>query len=90
MGLRRIRVVASGRVQGVFFRESTRREASRRGVSGWAENRADGTVECVFEGAAEAVAALEAFVREGPGQARVTSVVVEAEPVAGLSGFSVR
>ncbi len=46
----RQRVVITGRVQGVFFRDSTRREAARRGVAGWVRNRGDGAVEAVFEG----------------------------------------
>ena len=53
----RARVVVSGHVQGVWFRESCRREADARGVAGWARNRADGTVEAVFEGQESAVAA---------------------------------
>ena len=86
-GTRR-RVVAFGHVQGVFFRDSTRREAERRGVTGWARNTAEGTVEAVFEGAPDAVDALVDFVRRGPGHARVSRVdVVEEEP-EGLSGFS--
>jgi acylphosphatase len=84
----RRRVVAHGRVQGVFFRDSTRREAERRGVNGWARNTDAGTVEAVFEGSPEAVEALVDFVRGGPGHARVSRVdVVEEEP-EGLSGFS--
>ena len=63
--------MAHGNVQGVFFRDSTRREAERRGVAGWARNSADGTVEAVFEGDAEAVEAMIAFVRGGPGHSSV-------------------
>ena len=63
----RRRVVAHGRVQGVFFRDSTRREAERRGVAGWARNTPTGPVEAVFEGDADAVEAMVAFVRGGPG-----------------------
>jgi acylphosphatase len=89
MGTVRRRVIAQGRVQGVFFRDATRREASRLGVAGSATNTADGTVECVFEGPAEAVEAMLAFVRGGPGHASVSSVDVTPEEPAGLSGFSV-
>ena len=84
----RRRVVASGRVQGVFFRESTRREAERRGVAGWARNRADGTVEAVFEGEPDAVERLVGFVRSGPGHAEVDHVDVAAEEPEGLRGFN--
>jgi acylphosphatase len=77
-------------VQGVFFRDSTRREAERRGVAGSARNTSDGTVEIVLEGAPDAVEAMLSYLRDGPGHASVTSLdVVEEEP-EGLSGFSVR
>jgi acylphosphatase len=79
--------VAHGQVQGVFFRDSTRREAERRGVAGWARNTAEGTVEAVFEGPADAVEAMLAFVRSGPGHAEVSQVEVHQEEAEGLSGF---
>jgi acylphosphatase len=85
----RRRVVAHGRVQGVFFRDSTRREAERRGVAGWARNTPEGTVEAVFEGDAEAVEALVAFVRAGPGHAVVSHVDVHNEAPEGLCGFNI-
>ena len=86
----RIRVRAHGRVQGVFFRDSVRREASRRGVAGWARNCADGTAEAVFEGPAEDVAAMVEFVRRGPGHADVSQVEERSEPLEGLREFDVR
>jgi acylphosphatase len=86
----RRRVVAHGRVQGVFFRDSTRREAERRGVSGWARNTADGTVEAVFEGDPDAVEAMVAFVRAGPGHSSVSDVEVHKEEPEHLSGFDIR
>ena len=86
----RRRVRAHGRVQGVFFRDSVRREAQRRGVAGWARNCSDGTAEAVFEGPAEAVEAMVAFVRSGPGHAEVSDVDVASEEPEGLSGFGVR
>ena len=86
----RTRVVVSGRVQGVFFRDSTRREALRRGVAGWVCNRGDGAVEAVFEGASGDVAALVAFCSDGPRGAVVDSVTTSDEEPAGLTGFEVR
>jgi acylphosphatase len=86
----RRRVIVRGLVQGVFFRDSTRRQAQRHGVSGWVANRADGAVEAVFEGEADAVERLVAFSREGPRGAQVESVDVEEEEAEGLSGFAVR
>jgi acylphosphatase len=86
----RRRVVVRGDVQGVFFRDSTRREAEQRGVSGWAENRADGAVEAVFEGPPADVDALVEFCRSGPARADVRDVEVSEEEPTGLDGFRVR
>lgn len=86
----RRRLVARGNVQGVFFRESTRREAERLGVSGWAKNLADGTVEVVLEGAADAVDKMVAFVQNGPGHSTVSSLDVAVQEPSGVSGFSSR
>ena len=86
----RRRVVVHGEVQGVFFRDSTREEAERRGVSGWVTNRSDGAVEAVFEGTPRAVDALVELCRSGPGRARVDSVEVFDEEPAGLEDFTVR
>jgi acylphosphatase len=86
----RRRVRAHGRVQGVFFRDSVRREAERRGVAGWARNCSDGTVEAVFEGAPDAVEALVSFCRGGPGHSDVSSLDVSDEEPEGLDRFSVR
>jgi acylphosphatase len=83
-------VVVSGHVQGVFFRDSTRREASRRGVAGWVRNRPDGAVEAVFEGAPDAVEAMVAFCASGPRGAHVANVETTEERPEGLMGFEVR
>lgn len=84
------RVVVHGRVQGVFFRDSTRREAESAGVAGWVANRADGAVEAVLEGEPDAVERVVAFLRRGPRRAEVARVEVTDEEPAGLSGFDVR
>jgi acylphosphatase len=86
----RKRVVARGRVQGVFFRDSTQREAKSAGVAGWVTNRSDGAVEAVFEGDEAAVQRMVDFVRVGPGHADVDDVEVHDEEPEGLSGFDVR
>ncbi len=86
----RSRVVVRGRVQGVFFRDSVRRQAGTRGVSGWVTNRRDGAVEAVFEGDQDAVAALVDFSREGPRGAEVEQIDVTEEQPEGLSGFEIR
>ena len=86
----RRRVVVHGYVQGVFFRDSVRRLASRSGVGGWIRNNRDGSVEAVFEGEPEAVERLVSFCRQGPRGAHVDGVDVHDEAVAGLEGFSIR
>ena len=86
----RRRVVVSGHVQGVFFRETARRRALALGVAGWIRNTPDGSVEAAFEGDAEAVGRLVELCREGPRGARVDWVDVIAEEPEGLSGFDVR
>ena len=86
----RKRVRAHGRVQGVFFRETTRRAAEKRDIAGWVANRDDGTVEAVFEGDPVEVEALVEACRRGPGHARVDRLDVTDEEPEGLSGFDVR
>ena len=86
----RRRVVVDGRVQGVFFRESCRREAMAVGVGGWVRNNADGTVEAVFEGDEAAVDRLVTWCRHGPPRALVTSVAVRDERPRGDRAFVVR
>jgi acylphosphatase len=86
----RRRVVVRGHVQGVFFRDSCRREATSRGVAGWVTNRHDGAVEAVFEGEPGAVEALVDWCRHGPRGADVDSVEDTSEEPEGLSGFDVR
>jgi acylphosphatase len=86
----RRRVVVHGNVQGVFFRDSCRREARSRGVAGWVSNRRDGAVEAVFEGDADAVAALVDWCSRGPRGAEVASVDESSEEPEGLSAFEIR
>ena len=88
--VQRRRVVVQGHVQGVFFRETTKRRAQSAGVAGWVRTRPDGTVEAVFAGERAAVEQLVAYVREGPRGARVDWVDVEAEEPEGLDGFAIR
>ena len=83
----RYRVLISGRVQGVFFRDACRRMAREHGVSGWVRNLPDGRVEAVFEGRAEDVGRLVDWARRGPSRAVVAGLAVRAEPPEGLSTF---
>jgi acylphosphatase len=86
----RRRIVVRGHVQGVWFRETTRRHAERHGVAGWVRNRGDGTVEAVLEGQEEAVELVVELCRAGPPGARVDRIDVESEAPEGLTGFAVR
>ncbi len=79
----------SGRVQGVGFRYAMAEEAERLGVTGWARNRRDGTVEAVIDGAPDAVEAVLAWARRGPPSARVTDVEV-AEVQGAFGRFEMR
>lgn len=86
----RKRIRARGDVQGVFFRDSVRRQADEEGVAGWVVNASDGSVEAVFEGDPGPVDALVEACRSGPGDARVEQLEVNAEAAEGLEGFEVR
>lgn len=72
-----IRVRISGRVQGVWFRQSTRERAEELGLSGWVRNLPDGCVEALLSGEESAINAALAFLREGPPMARVDEVQIE-------------
>ncbi len=85
----RRRVVVHGRVQGVFFRDTVRRMAEAGGVSGWVRNRADGSVEAVFEGDRDAVETMVGFCAGGPRGAAVERLEVFEEQPERLDGFRV-
>jgi acylphosphatase len=88
--VRRRRVLVSGVVQGVFFRDTCRRVAGQQGVAGWVRNLPDGRVEAVFEGDPAGVDHMVGWARRGPAEAEVTGVEVLDEPAEGLSGFEIR
>jgi len=81
-----IRLYITGSVQGVFFRMETKSVAERYGVSGWVRNKRDGTVEAVFEGDHNDVAAVIEWCRKGPPRSNVTGVDVEWEEYIGEFG----
>ncbi|MBI5429462.1 MAG: acylphosphatase [Nitrosomonadales bacterium] len=83
-----LRLVIHGRVQGVFFRDSMRREALSLGVSGWVRNRSDGTVEASVQGETAAVDAIVHWVHRGPQYARVEQVDI-APDAGSYTGFEV-
>ena len=89
--MKSVRVVITGRVQGVWFRGWTQQEARARGLAGWVRNRRDGAVEALFQGADEAVEAMVAACREGPPYAHVAAVDrFEAAAGGGGSDFEIR
>ncbi|WP_432477992.1 acylphosphatase [Nocardioides sp. GXQ0305] len=88
--MKRVHVEVSGLVQGVFFRDSCRREAQSRQVSGWVRNTRGGTVEAEFEGEDAEVDALVAWCRSGPPHASVQRVDTSDVPTTGSTGFEIR
>ena len=87
----RRRIVAYGQVQGVYFRDGAQQEALRRGLTGWVRNRDDGTVEIEVQGEKDDVDDFGRWAEEGPEEAAVECVDIDAEPVVeGESRFEVR
>jgi len=90
MSRTRAHVFVSGRVQGVYYRATTRERAQQRGVDGWVRNLDDGRVEAVFEGPEDDVDAMVEFCHEGSERANVTDVETDYGEPEGLDGFEVR
>ena len=90
MSRTRAHVFVSGRVQGVYFRATTRDTAREAGVDGWVRNLPDERVEAVFEGPEDAVESMVDFCHDGSSAATVEDVAVEREEPEGIEGFSVR
>ncbi|MDS0258239.1 acylphosphatase [Haloarcula sp. S1CR25-12] len=90
MSRKRAHVHVSGKVQGVYYRATTRDRAIEKGVDGWVRNLDDGRVEAVFEGDPDAVDEMIEFCYEGSSMADVSTVEVSEEAPDGLDGFEVR
>lgn len=91
MNNKRVRLIIKGRVQGVWFRDSTRRQASRLGVRGWVRNLPDGSVEVLAEGPAQKVDKLVEWCHEGPPAAHVDQVIQDQEAWRGeFDSFEIR
>ena len=89
MGMQATRFIVSGKVQGVFFRASTREQAQRLGLRGHARNRADGSVEVVAAGTDDAIESLARWLQHGPPHARVDRVERSSVEIDAMDGFSV-
>lgn len=85
-----MRCLVSGKVQGVFFRDATHRQAHRLGLRGWVRNLPDGRVEAVFEGPRDQLELIREWLHHGPPLAEVTGVEAREEPEEGLVSFEVR
>ncbi|MGH3148962.1 MAG: acylphosphatase [Rubrobacter sp.] len=89
--IQRARVSISGRVQGVFFRDSAREKAEQLGLAGWVRNLSDGRVEALFEGPSPKVKEMVEWCEHGPSHASVDSVDTDfEEPGGDLQRFEVR
>lgn len=89
--MQRLTMIVRGRVQGVWFRASTKERADALGLVGWVRNLADGSVQALAEGPPEQLDALEAWAHEGPRLARVVDVESQRGPAeGGLEGFVIR
>ncbi|MCO6057199.1 acylphosphatase [Pseudomonas sp. MOB-449] len=80
----------SGKVQGVYYRQSTQEQADRLELDGWVRNLADGRVEVLVEGEEGAARELAAWLEQGPSEAQVTEVDLQEQPLQGITGFIVR
>ena len=87
--IQRVRLIITGRVQGVGFRFSTREAAIQRGVNGWVRNLSDGRVEAVLEGSQPDVESMIEWCHQGPPAAIVQQVSVHQESPEGLQGFEI-
>lgn len=88
---KRAHVFVSGKVQGVFFRQTTKHQAENHGVKGWVKNLPDGRVEAVFEGEDEAVKSIIEYCKRGPSRAKVENIELKWEtPIGEFTSFRTR
>ncbi|MDH7507062.1 MAG: acylphosphatase [Candidatus Thermoplasmatota archaeon] len=85
-----VHVLISGRVQGVWFRASTKEKAEELGLTGWVRNTPDGNVEAIFEGEEEVVKKMLTWCHHGPPMAKVEDVIVKKQKPIGFKEFSIR
>jgi len=87
---KQVHVIISGKVQGVWYRASTKKMATTLGLSGWVKNRSDGGVEALFEGEEDVVQRMIAWCKQGPPLAQVTEVkIMNKQPTGEFKEFSI-
>lgn len=87
--MKSIHLIVSGKVQGVFFRDNTRKKAMELGLTGYAKNLPDGTVEIVAEGKEEKINELIEFIKKGPGIAKVADIKIKEKNFENFKGFEI-
>jgi len=85
-----VHLIVSGRVQGVFFRDNTRRKAIELGLKGYAKNLSDGNVEVVAQGEEEKINQLIDFIKKNPGYSKVTNITKKHKELENFKGFEIR
>ncbi len=85
-----VHLIVSGRVQGVFFRDNTRRKAIELGLKGYAKNLPDGNVEVVAEGVESKLNELVDFIGKGPGIAKVADIKIKHKDIENFKSFEIR
>ena len=86
-----VHVIISGRVQGVFFRQSTKQKAEQLGIAGWVKNTRDGCVEAIFEGEEQLVNQIVEWCHHGPSFSKVNNVEIKKQnPINGFDNFSIK
>ena len=88
--MRAVQLIVSGKVQGVFFRDSTRRKAIELGLVGYAKNLADGTVEISAQGDEEKINELIEFIKNNPGHSKVKEVKIKGKELEKFNGFGIK
>ena len=88
--MKSIHLKVSGRVQGVFFRDSTRRKANELGLTGFVRNLSNGTVEIVAQGSEEKINELIEFIKNNPGNSKVKDVKINYKEMENFNGFEIK
>lgn len=83
-------ILITGKVQGVFFRQSTKQKAEELGIKGWVRNQPDGSVLAEIEGSQQALIVMEAWLKLGPENAKVEKLIIQPGEEKGYTGFEIR